>query len=570
MNALTGQAPEPARVADRIVSWLAERGVRRVYGIPGGAIGPIYDALADSEIDVIVCQHEAMAVYLAAGEARATGRPGVVAVTSGPGVLNTLSPVAAALQDEVPLLILAGEVRTDWSGRGALQDGGTAGLDVLSMFRSVVRFRGTLDQPERFEATLGHAYTAALTHPRGPALLRLPVDVMSAVGPAVADWRADTVGDGPDAADLDRLVEVLRGAQRPLVLAGVGARTAGVGPQLEQLAMRLRAPIVTDLDAKGIVPEGRGQCLGLVGVGQPPAVGRYLAQGEVDVLISVGARMDDTSTTGFSALRPSAHHVQLDHDPKRLHRPWPADLVALGDLQTTLSLLIRSLPRLGARQLLERDAALQRARAAPCEEVDPVLAGAPHHPASVVRALQAAFGPEAVFTSDIGNHLLFAARHLVAGFPTSFQMSNGLGSMGSGIGLAMGLAAAYGAARPVIGICGDGGLLMVGNELATCARYQIPVVLAVFDNASLGMVDHGMSHTFGRSRFCDVPEVDLVAYARSLGAEAITVDSDGVLAGVASHRPRGPLVLRFPIDASIRAGNPRVHGFAMERRRHAR
>ncbi|MEZ4236016.1 MAG: thiamine pyrophosphate-dependent enzyme [Myxococcota bacterium] len=186
-----------------------------------------------------------------------------------------------------------------------------------------------------------------------------------------------------------------------------------------------------------------------------------------------------------------------------------------------------------------------------------------------MQALQLAFGPEAVFTSDIGNHLLFAARHLEAGFPGTFHMSLGLGSMGSGIGLAMGLAAAYGSTRRVVGICGDGGLLMVGNELATCARYRIPVVLAVFDNASLGMVDHGMEHTFGRSSGCEVPRVDIVSYVTSLGVEVVPVRSSADLGAVAEAPTEGPKVLWIPIDHAVRAGNPRVHGFATQERRHA-
>lgn len=566
MDALKRLQPgvAPLRAVDRLVSWLANRGVRRVFGIPGGAIGPLFDALVDSDLEVVVCQHEMMAVYLASGHARATGRPGVVAVTSGPGILNTVSAVAAAYQDETPLLVLAGEVRTDWAGRGAIQDGGVDGLDILSVFRSVVRFQDTLDQPERLEALLGTAEAAAMTHPRGPALLRLPVDLASAPVPGMPDWRAAIAADDPSADAIERTAALLSQARCPAILAGIGARTAGVGDLVERIAYRLRAPVMTDLEAKGMVSERDPLCFGLVGIGQSPTVDRLLEQ-PPDVLLTIGARMDDTCTAGFSnTLRPTEHFIQFDHDPKRIHRPWPAEPTVVADLRVALSMLLDALPPLGLPTLLERDDLLRRMRV-PSAVPDP-LGSAPHHPATVVAALQQAFGPDTVFTSDIGNHLLFASRHLTATHSSAFQMSLGLGSMGSGIGMAMGLAAAYRNSRPVVGICGDGGLLMVGNELATCARYQIPVVLAVFDNQGLGMIDHGMTGTFGRSHYAGVPSVDIVRYARALGADARTIGSASDLAEALAHRPPGPVVLHFPIDPTITAGNPRAHGFAVRSR----
>jgi acetolactate synthase-1/2/3 large subunit len=559
------ESAAPKRAADQIVSWLAIRGIRRVFGIPGGAISPLFDALVDSDLEVIICQHEAMAVYFAAGYARATGLPGVVAVTSGPGVLNTVSAVAAAYQDEVPLLILAGEVRTDWDGRGAIQDGGPSALDVMTVFRSVVRFQDTLDQPERLPTLLASAEAAMMAHPRGPALLRLPVNVASTPAPSVSEGRSTVPVDHPSGQEVEQMAATLSQAQRPVLMVGNGARTAGVGELVEQLAYRLRAPVISDLEGKGVVSEADPLCLGLVGVGQGPQVSRFLSE-PPDVLLTIGSRMDDTSTVGFSeTLRPTRAFLQIDHDPHRIHRPWRAEQAVVADLRSTLSLLVEALPRLSPATLLAREKVLRGCRAP--EEVVGELGEAPHHPAAVVRALQEVF-PEAIFTADIGSHMLFAARHLVATMPSSYQMSNGLGSMGSGIGLAMGLASALGSSRQVVSICGDGGLLMVGNELATCARYQIPVVVAVFDNRSLGMVEDGMVRLFGRSAHGGVPEVSLVAYGASLGATARTIRSRQDLADIAGLRINGPLLLHFEIDPSVRAGNPRVAGFVPAERSH--
>jgi acetolactate synthase I/II/III large subunit len=176
-------------------------------------------------------------------------------------------------------------------------------------------------------------------------------------------------------------------------------------------------------------------------------------------------------------------------------------------------------------------------------------------------ALQAAFPPDTVFTSDIGNHLLFAGRHLVTEHAGGFHVSIGLGGMGSGIGAAMGLASAYRGTRTVVGICGDGGLLMVGNELATCARYEIPLVLAVLDNASLAMVDHGMQRHYGRSVFAGVAQVDLCAYVSSLGVAIINARTEDDIHEAVERSGRGPVVIYAPVDADVKAANPREHGF---------
>lgn len=551
----------PTRTADAILEWLQEQGIERIYGIPGGAVAPLFDALADASIELVMCQHEGMAGYLACGEALATGRPGIVLVTSGPGVLNTLTSVAAAFQDEIPLIVLAGEVRTDWSGRGALQDGGTSGLDVRSIFRSVTRFQDELSQPERVAHLLSAAWDAATTHPRGPALLRVPVDLCAGVS-AVPEWRASVEPTAACPPALEGAARLLASAQRPALLAGVGARSAGLGPLLERLAYRMRMPILTDLEAKGVVSEADPLCLGLHGPGQGAAVSAYVEAG-IDVLLTVGARLDDTATHGFSELlRPSRALIQLDHDPSRLHRAWHAELGFVGDLRAMCEALLEACAPLPPLELLRRHAQILDAREA-TPEVTHQMGGAPFDPHGVVIELQRLWGGDAIFLTDIGNHMLFTAHNLVVVRPGTFHASTGLAGMGSGIGAAMGMAASLGTETPVVCVCGDGGLLMVGNELATCARYGIPVILCVFDDGHFGMVEAGMEAVYGRSGTAILPSVSVSAFARSLGATVVDV------ARPADLRPpwdmEGPLVLRVPIDPTVRLANPRDAGFDAER-----
>jgi acetolactate synthase-1/2/3 large subunit len=548
------------RVADRIVSWLAERGVRRIYGIPGGAIAPVYDALIDSGIELVACQHEMTATYMACGEARATGMPGVVAVTSGPGVLNTVSAVAAAMQDELPLVVLAGDVRSDWSGRGAIQDGSERGLDILSVFRSIARLCATIDEPAAAHPTLAAAWEAATRHPRGPVLVRIPVDVASSDLPGLPQPTTVTVAPPahPEPGVIEQIAQRLARARRPLVLAGIGARTAGVGEELERLLHRVRAPLVTDIEAKGIVAEGHPLSLGVLGIGSWPQALRYARSG-VDVLLTVGARLDDTSTLGFG-LCPDAALIQLDHDASRLHRSRRAEVAVVSDLRAALSMLVDAAPRLTGAALVAREIEIVAARgAAEPESIDE--SGPVFDPRAAIRLLQREVGKDAIYVSDIGNHVVFSGRHLQTEHPSRFVVSHGLGSMGSGFGTAIGLALAHRGARRVVAIVGDGGLLMVGNDLATCARYGIPLLVAVMDNQQLAMVDQGMNALYGRSGCSELPSVDFVGYARSLGVVAETVDCADDISDLAAIADKQTVVARIPVDPSVPAVNARVAGF---------
>jgi acetolactate synthase-1/2/3 large subunit len=556
MNAQVAPSRLP-RCADHVVRWLASAGVELVFGVPGGAVSPLYDALVGSPVGVVMNQHEAMAVYSAMGRFHSTGCLQAVAVTSGPGILNTLTPAAAALADEVPVLLLAGEVRRAWSGRGALQDGGPAGLDVEAVFRPVVRAVLTLDDPRDALRVFARARALAMAHPRGPVLIRLPVDVLGEEVEPLDEGAAEPALP-PRATDdvVHALAADLRRARRPTLFCGIGARTAGLGERVARLAYRLRAGVVTDIEAKGLIDERDPVALGAYGVGAAGPAGRWLAEG-VDLLVTLGARLDDTATAGFADALRAPRFVQVDHDARRLGRPWTPDVALHVDQVDLLDRLLEAVGTPTPAELVARDLELRAVRDRPAEL--PRMDAAPFHPAAVVRALQDAF-PGATFTADIGNHMLFATRHLVLAGPDEFRMSQGLGGMGSGIGLAMGLATAR-PDRRVVAICGDGGLLMVGNELATCARYHIPAVFAVFDNRSLGMIAHGMSRVYGRASACEVPDVDLVGYGRSLGVRVVDVRREEDLAAAAATAGDGPMLLRIPIDPDQALVNPRDAGF---------
>ena len=538
----TTRAPsrrDSVRVADQIVSVLRRHGIDRVFGIPGGTISPLFDALIDTDIEVIPCQHETMAAYIASGYARTTGRPGVVMVTSGPGALNAITGVAAANLDEAPMLLLAGEISTSRAGAGALQDGGAAGLDLNSMFRPITKYTEAVMRPERAPAAVQQALASISTAPSGAAFLSLPVDVTQAgreLGEVSATHHPRLA---PDASLCAGIARCLSRAVRPAIMLGVGARRPGVAEKITALAEWLRCPVFTDIEGKGLFPESHPLSLGVFGVGHRGKVNEYLAE-RPDVLLTIGARLDDTTTlTHSDILRPRETFIQLDHAAHRLGRAYQVDVSAQCDLEATIALVAEMCPMPSMQTILARDAAVRAITPQTAPETIS-LSRAPHDPALVVRALQHQLGPEAVFTTDIGNHLVFASQNLIIDRPGGFFAGIGLGGMGSGLGNAIGMQLALGPSARVVSICGDGTISMVGNEIATCVERGIPLTVVVMNDRRWGMVDDGMTSLYGRSPGCDLPPLDVVRWAQSLGATAKRVENDADLLGALSPEMCGP------------------------------
>ncbi|MBO6933871.1 MAG: thiamine pyrophosphate-binding protein [Deltaproteobacteria bacterium] len=534
--------------AAAVVSVLNEAGVDRIFGIPGGTISPVVDACLDGAgPEFVSCQHETMAVYAAMGYARSTGQPGVVAVTSGPGALNALTGLSASRLDETPLILLVGEVATTSRGRAALQDGSLHGIDLHQVASSLAKESLIIERPWVARALTSEAIRRATSRPYGPAVIRIPVDVAGQRAPRTKVSLASGIHPSIPPADLSAdIVQHLR-AERTAIMLGGRAYQAGARGVVRALAERLRCPVFTDLEAKGLFPESHPLSLGVFGVGSAGRAEAYLQDG-VDTLLIVGARLDDTTTANFSELiRPAGGVViQVDYDADRLGRSYPVDYALAGDPRVILDHVLRQLPE-------PLDVSPPLTIAPPDHRP---LQDAPFDPRGVPAVLQQALPNDTIFTSDIGNHLVFAAQGLRLDTPGRFHASLGLGGMGSGIGMAIGIAMGAPHSR-VVGICGDGGLLMAGNELATCARHDVPVTFAVFDDGQWGMVAHGSQKVYGRSHDWSLPVIDIVGYARSLGANAIRVTTEDELRDALQRSQKGTWVIDIPIDPTVRIVNPR-------------
>ncbi len=303
----------PVRGADLLVRMLEEAGVECVFGIPGGAISPVHDAMIDSNLRVITTRSEAGAMFAAAGYAHATGKLGVVAVTSGPGALNAMTGLASAWCDGLPVLLLIGEVPRPAHGKGVLQDGSAHGLQIIEMMSHITKLALEVPRASNLPHMARRAIATAMSGRKGPVVLTLPLDVSLAQLTPPRVGGAVRVGDVLAPATIDEITDLLLRAERPVLLAGSGCRGAGAPARLQTIAERFGCPVATTPKAKGVFPEDHALALGVFGLGGHMSAQRYMESG-VDVVIALGTSLGDMATNGFSpALQaPALVHVDID------------------------------------------------------------------------------------------------------------------------------------------------------------------------------------------------------------------------------------------------------------------
>jgi acetolactate synthase I/II/III large subunit len=546
-NVIEEREPVPTvRGADLLVEMLAEAGVEIVFGLPGGAISPVHDALLDSSLRVVTTRHESGAMFAAAGYARSTGKLAVVAVTSGPGVLNAMTGLASAWCDGLPVLLLVGEVPRPAQGKGVLQDGSPHGLHIVDMARHITKLAAEVPRPSTLPHLLRRAITTSRSGRRGPVLLTLPIDVTTA---QVARPRAGgsvTMGSMVAIELLDEVATLLRDAQRPLLLAGSGVRGDGAPARLRTVAERIACPVATTPKAKGVFPEAHPLALGVLGLGGHRSSLRYLETG-VDVVVAIGTSLGDMATNGFSPhLQAPRALVHVDIDARQIGRSYSPthSIVAsasefLGGLAERLgeetTLRLRALPGGVERHVLESSARSDRIAA---------------HDAVV--EIQATLPRDTLFTVDSGEHFLFAAHYLETNLPDAFLVMTGLGSMGQSIGAAIGAQLAY-PGRAIAAICGDGCFAMNAFEIATAVAEQLPIRVFVFNDERLGMVENGHQTVYGRNPLYPTTPLDVCTVARGLGATVLRVSGIGQIAAARELicDARGPVVVDVRIDPAI-------------------
>jgi acetolactate synthase I/II/III large subunit len=533
---------QTTRGADLLVSMLAAAGVDVVFGLPGGAISPVHDALLDHSIRVITTKHEAGAMFAAAGYAQTTGKLGVVAVTSGPGALNAMTGLASAWCDSLPVLLLVGDVPRKAQGRGVLQDSSAHGLQVVEMSRHIAKLAVEIPSPSQLPHLLRRAITTALSGRKGPVVLTLPIDIMTSPVVAPRVGGSVTMGGLVAGETLDELAELLASAERPVILAGSGVRDRHAPARLRAVAERFQCPVATTPKGKGVFPEDHPLSLGVLGLGGHRSARRYIDAG-ADVVLAIGTSLGDTATDGFApSVQGTRALIHVDIDARQIgksYAPTHAVVASAADL-------------LGG--LAERPLALPiRTRDLHCTVERHELPGStkPDRIGShdAIRELQSLLPADTIYTVDSGEHFLYAVHYLKLTHPDAFIAMTGLGSMGQSIGAAMGAALAH-PGRSVAAICGDGCFAMNAFEIATAVQENIPIRVFVFNDGCLGMVENGHEKVYGRRPRYSTGPLDICSIARGLGARTARIDQAGQLdAAMLAHD--GPLVIDIRIDADI-------------------
>ncbi len=507
--------PAERRVADIIVDTLVRLGVDTFFGIPGGAICSVYDALEPrGDVHVINTRHESGAAFMAMGFSRIGGAMPAVLTTSGPGITNALTGLAAAHADGVPLLVLCGEVPKKNFGRGALQEGSRYHLDVLGMARSITKFAAELTNPHAVVSTIRKAVAAARTGRPGPVLLTLPLDVSNErIVPSSLSCDEE-VRFGLNEQLLTQAAAALERAKRPLILAGSGARHPETVRYLRALATGWGIPVATTPKAKGVFPETHPLSLGIFGHGGHLSAAEYLEEG-IDVLLCVGSGLGETGTNSWSAaLKPSDAFIQIDVDAAQIGKNYQVNYGIVGQAEVVLRKLLSR---------VDRPPAMNGVAGRRHHPIERIADADGLHPADAITALQQIMPAKTIYTADIGEHMLFALHYLSLDEPDAFFVNSGFGSMGSGIGAAIGAKVAK-PMRPVASICGDFGFQMFGFELATCVEGAVGVTFLILNDARMGMVESGMMRLFGRSLPMRSDRFDFAAFARSMGAHGFSIN----------------------------------------------
>jgi acetolactate synthase I/II/III large subunit len=460
------------RGADALIEALERRGIDTVFGVPGGAVLPLYDALAASRIRHVLTRHEAAAGHAAEGWARITGQPGVALATSGPGAVNLLTAVADAWMDSVPVVFLCGQVATHLVGTMAFQE-----TDVAGMAIPVVKHSGTARHGEDLGAMFDRAFSIAAGGRPGPVVLEIPVDVGKAPAPRRRQQHVEPAATrAPRSRTVAAAARLIHESTRPVVLAGGGVVAADAQEQLLALATAADAPYVTTLH--GLECGGGDGWLGMPGV-YGARVANW-ALHEADCIVAFGARFDDRLTGSLDGFAPRARVIHIDADASELGSLIAPEIAICGDAKVTLE---RLLCALGPAP----DRSAWWARVSDKLEQHPVRPPPAHEGEAILDELNSMLDADAVVTTDVGLHQMWAAHRLSMEGGRRWVTSGGAGTMGFGLPAAIGAQSAA-AGRQVVCVTGDGSLLMHVQELITAAAERLPVKIMVLDNQALGMV----------------------------------------------------------------------------------
>lgn len=503
--------------AEVILKALEDQGVKYIFGYPGGANLPLFDAIYGSPIELVLVRHEQGAIHMADGYARATGKPGIVLVTSGPGATNTVTGLLTAHMDSSPVIVLTGQTISPMLGKDAFQE-----ADVFNITIPVVKHSYLVTSTEDIPRIIRESFHIALSGRCGPVLIDLPKDVTSAPMPEEFNEEMDLPGYDmkviEDFSGLEEMAALLNEARRPLLYVGQGALLADASEEVMQLAETLRAPVTTTLLGKGVFPETHELSVGMLGMHGTAYANKTVV--DCDLIMSIGARWDDRITGKLSEFCPYAKKLHIDIDPAEIAKIVTPDVHVVADAKTALQKLLPMLKPANTEDWLTQVKTWKEDFPLKYDQPE----GEELRAQYVIDRLYHLSEGKATVTTDVGQHQMWAAQFYLTDRQRQWITSGGAGTMGFGFPAAIG--AQLGQPDcPVVAIVGDGGFQMTAFELATAQLLKVPIKILILNNSYLGMVRQ-WQHLFFENKLSGVDlegNPDFVMLAKSYGVHGVLI-----------------------------------------------
>ncbi len=514
-------------VSQLLVKFLENLGVTRIFGIPGSHILPVYDSLYDSSIQSILVKHEQAAAFMAGGYARASGGVGACVTTAGPGATNLVTGIASAFTDNLPVIAITGEAPTHIFGKGGLQESSGEGgsVDQVALFAGITRYHRLVERTDYLASVLNQAARYLLLGVPGPVVLSFPYNLQKEL---VDDSLLDQVScTRPYLAPviptsyIGQTLDLIRAAERPLIIAGYGCIHAGAQAPLSRISAGLGIPVTSSLKAKGAVDERSPLCLGSLGVTSGGYARRYLER-EADLVLVLGAGFNErTSYVWDRDLLAGKKIIQVDHNPQQLDKVFKAHLGVQADLGAYLQALDAAIQaeQIPAKAPLDIATFVDTAQREIDAAGETIFNRQFGHIRAFYRWLEVRF-PEGLVMFD--DNIVFAQNFYRVSSRDRYYPNTGISSLGHAVPAAIGAASALG--KPLFAVVGDGGFHMCAMEIMTAVNYRIPLNIVLFNNATMGLIRKNQHQHYG-DRFidCDFINPDFALLARSFGIEHVRV-----------------------------------------------
>ncbi|RBQ23931.1 3D-(3,5/4)-trihydroxycyclohexane-1,2-dione hydrolase [Candidatus Methanobinarius endosymbioticus] len=538
---------------EAIIKALIEQGANTVFGYPGGQVLPLYDMIHDSDLNHILVRHEQSASHAADGFARASGKIGVCIATSGPGATNLVTGIATAYMDSSPVVAITGQVPTHLIGNDAFQE-----VDMFGISMPITKHAYQPKNSSDIPAIINSSFELAKNGRPGPVVIDVPKNVQEeeldekiANLTDFSDITLKTPGYNPtikgNIRQIKKASKIISNSSKPIILAGGGVVISGASEELKEFSKLIQAPVTTTLLGKGSFPEDEDSFLGMIGMhGRKVA---NLSIDESDCIIAIGCRFSDRSTGKVEDFARNAKIIHIDIDPAEIGKNIEIDVPIVGDAKNILKSLIKNINQLDVKKINEKSIEWYEDSLMFKRECIPRITynETPLKPQQILKEISNAIDEDSIITTDVGQHQMWAAHFFNTLKPRKFITSGGLGTMGFGFPSAIGAKVAM-PDNTVISITGDGGFLMVCQDLATVKDYDIPLIICLFNNRKLGMVyqwqnmfyEERLSHTdlgqtpdflklsesFGinAERITDLGETEKAMKAAKKDGEAILLD----------------------------------------------